>query len=116
MKILFWNVRGLGEKKRRGQLKELIDKNRVDILYLQETMKREVSISELRGLVGNSNFSWNWTACSGHSGGTLIGVKQGDLDAVEMDEGRFSSSMKVRDRGVISVGKSLMYMDLCRLS
>jgi exonuclease III len=49
MKILFWNVRGLGEKKRRGQLKELIDKNRVDIFCLHETMKREFSISELRG-------------------------------------------------------------------
>jgi hypothetical protein len=33
---------GFGGKKRRGQLKELIDKNRVDILYLQETMKIEV--------------------------------------------------------------------------
>jgi exonuclease III len=80
---------GFGGKKRRGQLKELIDKNRVDILYLQETMKREVSISELRGLVGNSNFYWNWTASNGHSGGTLIRVRQGDLDAVEMDEGIF---------------------------
>jgi hypothetical protein len=79
-------------------------------------LKREFSIAELRGLVGNSNFSCNWTASNGHSVGTLIGVIQGDFDAVEMDEGRFSSSMKVRDRGVISVGKSLMYMDLCRLS
>jgi exonuclease III len=86
-------------EKRRGQLKELIDKNRVDILCLQETMKREFSISELRGLVGNSNFSWNWTACSGHSGGTLIGVKQGDLDAVEMDEGKNFKCENKRKRG-----------------
>jgi hypothetical protein len=62
-------------------------------------MKREVSISELRSLVGNSNFYWNWTASNGHSGGTLIGVRQGDLDAVEMDEGIFFSSVKISDRG-----------------
>jgi hypothetical protein len=35
----------------------MIDKNRVDIFYLLETMKRKFSMSELRGLVGNSNFS-----------------------------------------------------------
>jgi hypothetical protein len=80
-----------GGGKRRGQLKELIDKNRVDIFCLHETMKREFSISELRCLVGDSIFSWNWTASNGHSGGTLIGVRQGDLDAVEMDEGIFFS-------------------------
>jgi mRNA deadenylase 3'-5' endonuclease subunit Ccr4 len=55
MKVLFWNVRVWGE--RRGQLKEFINKYRVDIFCLQETMKREFSISELRGLVGISNFS-----------------------------------------------------------
>jgi hypothetical protein len=46
-----------GAEKRRGQLKKMIDKNRVDIFYLLETMKRKFSMSELRGLVGNSNFS-----------------------------------------------------------
>jgi hypothetical protein len=61
----------------------------VDIFCLQETMKREFSIAEPRGLVGSSRFSWNWTASNGHSGGTLIGVRQGELDVVEMDEGRF---------------------------
>jgi hypothetical protein len=34
-----------------------------------------------------------------HSGVTLIGVKQGDLDAEEMDEGGFFSSVKTRNRG-----------------
>jgi exonuclease III len=48
MKALFWNVRGLGGKKRRGQLKELIDKYRVDIFCIQETMKKEFTIGELR--------------------------------------------------------------------
>jgi hypothetical protein len=62
-------------------------------------MKTEFSISKLRKLVDGQNFSWNWTASQGHSGGTLIGVKQGDLDAEEMDEEEFFSSIKIRNRG-----------------
>jgi hypothetical protein len=32
------------------------------------------------------------------SGGTFIGVRQGDLDAVEMDEGKFFSSIQIENR------------------
>jgi hypothetical protein len=33
---------GGGGEKRRGQLKDLLNKNRVDVFCLQETMKREL--------------------------------------------------------------------------
>jgi hypothetical protein len=36
---------------RRGQLKELINKHRVDGFCLQETMKTDFTLSELRRLV-----------------------------------------------------------------
>jgi exonuclease III len=57
MKILFWNVRGLGGKNRRSQLKELINKYRVDVFSLQEAMKTKFSICELSKLVDGQNFS-----------------------------------------------------------
>lgn len=31
--------------------------------------------------------------------GTLVGVKQGDLDVIEMDSGEFFSSIKIENRG-----------------
>jgi hypothetical protein len=74
MKVLFWNVRCLGGKNRRGQLKELISKHRVDILNIQDTMKRGFTFNELSRLVGGQSFSWNWIVAQGHSGGTLIGL------------------------------------------
>jgi endonuclease/exonuclease/phosphatase family metal-dependent hydrolase len=61
--------KGLGGKGRRKQLKDLMSKYRVDIICLQETMKEQFTLSELRGLAGGQCFKWNWTAPQGHSGG-----------------------------------------------
>jgi exonuclease III len=89
--------KGIGSKGRRKQLKDLMSKYRVDVICLHETIKEQFTLSELKGLVGGQCFAWNWIASKGHSGegGTLMGVKQGDLDAVEMDEGQFFSSVMV---------------------
>jgi exonuclease III len=52
MKILYWNIRGVGRKGRRRHLKEVMYNHKVYILCLQETMKEEFTIVELRGLEG----------------------------------------------------------------
>jgi exonuclease III len=98
MRILCWNVRGLDGKGRRRQLKEMVDINRVDIICLQETMKENFTVAELRGLASGKSFSWNWTASAGHSGGTLLGVKQVDLDATDMDEGKYYLSISIENK------------------
>jgi exonuclease III len=59
MRILCWNVRGLGGKGRRRQLKEMVTMHRVDIMCLQETMKEQFTVVDLKGLVSGHNFSWN---------------------------------------------------------
>jgi exonuclease III len=57
MRILCWNVRGLGGKGRRRQLKEMVTNHRVDVICLQETMNEHFTIVELRGLVSGQSFS-----------------------------------------------------------
>jgi exonuclease III len=52
MKTLCWNIRGLGSKGRRKQLKELMNKHRVDIICLSETMKEQFALPELWRLAG----------------------------------------------------------------
>jgi exonuclease III len=47
MKILFWNIRGLGASGRRKQLGELRQTHRVDIVCLQETIKGDFTPGEL---------------------------------------------------------------------
>jgi exonuclease III len=103
MKILFWNVRGLGGEK--GQLKELINKHRVDVFCLQETMKTKFTLPEHTKLDDRQNFSWNWTASQGQSGGTLIGAKQMNWDAEKMNEGKISLVLGSEIERGFSVGK-----------
>jgi exonuclease III len=98
MKILFWNVRGLGADGRRKQLRELRDFHRVDIVCLQETFKSDFSVGELSSLSEGSPFEWCWTAANGHSGGTLTGVNSFLANILQKECGEFFSSMKIETK------------------
>ena len=74
MKVLFWNIRGLGKKSRVGQLKDLMARERIDIVGLQETIKQDFSLLDLLsfspggGLFGIGYQQIGW-ALRGDSGG-----------------------------------------------
>jgi exonuclease III len=70
MKILFWNIRGMGKKARIRQLKELIAGERLDCVGLQETIKQQFTDAELESLAPGKGFRWNWVPFKGHSGGS----------------------------------------------
>lgn len=57
MKILFWNLRGLGAPGRKKKLRELIFDHRLDVVCLQETIKQSFSEGELKTL-GGDLFNW----------------------------------------------------------
>ena len=69
MKVLFWNIRGLGKKSRVGQLKDLMARERIDIVGLQETIKQDFSLLDLLSFSPGGGFVWNWLLANGHSGG-----------------------------------------------
>lgn len=98
MKILFWNIRGMGRVARRRQLREIVLYEKVDVVGIQETIKKEFSQKELRSLVGDTHFSWNWLPAVGHSGGILMGVKQGILEVEDYDTGKHYLSMVIKDK------------------
>jgi exonuclease III len=95
MKILYWNIRGLGALGRRKQLRERRHKHRVGAICLQETIKKDFSVWDLQALSEGETFDWCWTAAVGHSGGTLTGVKLAGASVVGKDRGVFFSSMTV---------------------
>jgi exonuclease III len=98
MKILFWNIRGLGTAGRRNQLRQLKQQHRVDVICLQETIKAEYTTRELDDLGEGYNVEWIWTEAQGHSGGTLIGVRTDDITMLCKDRGEFFSSMLVSSK------------------
>ena len=89
MKILFWNVRGLGNAARRKQLLELISLHDFDCICLQETIKITFSQRELDRFVGKRDMFWGWVPSEGHSGGMLMGVDKVVALVSEEDQGRF---------------------------
>jgi hypothetical protein len=74
MRALFYNLRGFGGQGRRTQLRDYMQRDRVDILGLQETVRQDFSDSELRSLECGGQFCWNWLPASGQSGGDAPGV------------------------------------------
>jgi exonuclease III len=54
-------------------VKEFTNKDRVDVIGLQETIKEEFTNRELRQIGGKHDFVWNWKSAKGHSGGMLLG-------------------------------------------
>ena len=91
MKFLFWNIRGLGKPARKRQLKELIFKERLDAVGVQETFKKDFSACELKGFAGRFDFDWHWVPAQGHSRGMLLGVRKELLETEGKDQGRFLS-------------------------
>ena len=89
MKILFCNIRGLGNVGRRNFLLELVNKHSFDCISLQETIKSSFGHRELERFAGQKDMSWFWLPCSGHSGGLLMGVDKELAIVTAEDVGNF---------------------------
>jgi exonuclease III len=98
MRIMFWNVRGLGNPARRRQVREHIAEEGLEGVGLQETMKTDFTHKELSELSGNNNFRWIWKEASGHSGGILVGVREDNYEVETWEVGDFYVSLGLRNR------------------
>ena len=82
MKILFWNIRGLGAAGRRKLLVELLQKHEVCCNCLQETIKNSFKPRELERFALGRPFSQDWVLATRHSGGLLLGLDTVDGENV----------------------------------
>lgn len=101
MKILFWNVRGLGNAGRRKLLIELVNKHAFDCICLQETIRTSFRQRELERFAGQKDMHWAWSPCSGHSGGLLMGVDKNLAEVTSEEMGIFfqSFNLTMKDDG-----------------
>ena len=104
MKILMWNVRGLGKPARRRQVREHIFQEKIDVVGLQETVKGDFSDQDLQDLAGGLHFTWVWLPARGHSGGILLGARVDTLEVEAHDLREFSIQMDLRNRLTILDG------------
>jgi exonuclease III len=96
MKILFWNIRGLGNGGRRKLLIELVGKHDFDCICLQETIRDSFKQRELDRFAGQKDMHWAWLPCSGHSGGLLMGIDRDHATVLSEESGQFFQSCTIK--------------------
>jgi hypothetical protein len=59
MKALIYNICGFGQVGQRTQLRNYVRRERLDLIGLQETIKHDFLMAELRSLECGGQFVWN---------------------------------------------------------
>ena len=72
MKMVSWNVRGLGGSMWKLVVKALLRRHKVQLTLLQETRLKEIDDSVIRETWGRKNVHWLAADVDGSSGGILI--------------------------------------------
>lgn len=72
MKILSWNVRGLGGPNKRHLVKDIILNANVDIICLQESKIQEIHSSIWRFIGGSCFITFDYIPLLGTVGGIII--------------------------------------------
>lgn len=97
MKIISWNVKGLGGVEKCRKVKECVEKHKLDIVGLQET-KKEVLTSRLLGsVVGKDLFEWCGLPANGTVGGIVCVWNPVTVRKVREIIGNFSVSILLKD-------------------
>ncbi|XVF33934.1 hypothetical protein REPUB_Repub18cG0013800 [Reevesia pubescens] len=72
MRIIFWNVRGLGLSIKWGVLRNLISSYKAEMVLIQETKMELIKDYFIRNIWPDLNFEWLFQPSLGSSGGLLI--------------------------------------------
>jgi hypothetical protein len=71
MIISSFNIRGLGGRVKRNKLKEMVRKEKLDFLALQETKLEIIPDSLCLSIWGDDDCCWAYLPSTGNSGGIL---------------------------------------------
>ncbi|GMJ13334.1 hypothetical protein HRI_005002600 [Hibiscus trionum] len=71
MRLLSWNIRGLGSRVKISEARRIVRENNIDIAFIQETKKEMISIELVRKFWADDNFDFRFVGSIGKSGGIL---------------------------------------------
>ena len=94
MKIINWNVRGLGSRNKRRMVKDFLRSANPDVVMIQETKKEKCDRRFVGSVWTVRNKDWVALPASGASGGILIIWDSKNLRSEEVVIGSFSVSVK----------------------
>ena len=105
MRILCWNIRGIGGGCKIGAVRKMICQNKVGFMGLVETKKARSSVQEICRLWGSDDVKWEEVEAQGRSGGIIC-----------MWDGNFLRGGRVikRDRWICIMGfLQEVQMEIC---
>lgn len=71
MKMLLFNIRGVGSRVKRKEVQDLVRKNKIDLVCIQESKLDEVNENVCRLIWGNNICGWAARESQGRSGGLI---------------------------------------------
>jgi exonuclease III len=98
MRILFWNVRGVGKSHRKKLVANHVFLEDLDVVAIQETIKQDFTDGELKEMARNKAMVWHWTPAIGHSGGLAVGVNSDIFEIEDTKLLQYSLWILIRNR------------------
>lgn len=95
MKIISWNVRGVGRSKRKV-IKDKLVNSQADVIILQVTKKGVIDRRLVSSIWGVRYTDWVSCPSDGSSGGILVMWKTKSVTVLEAIVGNFSVSIKIQ--------------------
>jgi exonuclease III len=74
------NIRGLGKVVRKQCILDVVTRENLDFIGIQETKQKKFSKEYLNALTRRKHFCWNWLPAIGSTGGILMVVNEDCFD------------------------------------
>ena len=72
MKLISWNVRGLGRSEKKRAVKRLFSKEKCNMIFIQETKLTDVNLRSYRYLGGSCSIRGEFIGAMGAAGGQFF--------------------------------------------
>lgn len=97
MKVVSWNVRGLGDIMRRVVIKDILRRNKVRIALIQESKITEMTDKNVREVWGIRSVQWVALDAVGSTGGILLICDTRYVKMIDSWRGDFSVFAVIED-------------------
>lgn len=95
IKILSWNVRGLGNRDCKRMLKEIVQRSKADLVLVQESKLESVNHSIISKISSFPRISWVFLHSIGTAGGIIICWNKDSIMEIDSRVDRFSTTLLV---------------------